>query len=133
LLDHIPFLDVRLTPSGHHHVSFTETSSHFFLHSEKEELKKRTFAAIVEQVQNEKGVSLEKANDHLLSFLKEIDTQNTAWREDLAALNQKSDFPLPDQYYPVLKFQRLRAFVFKHIGARVIWCPIAYEASNKLP
>lgn len=126
LLDHIPFLDVRITPDGHHHVTFTETSFHFYLHSKKEKQKKLSFAMLVEQIQNEKSIPLDKANERLISSLKQIDTQDAAWKEDLAALNQVGDFTLPQRYYPVLKFHQLRSFVSKHIGARLIWYPTEY-------
>lgn len=128
LPDQIPFLDVRLAPNGHHHVTFTETSTHFFLHSKKEEQEKHSFSIISEQLARMTSMSLDKANYTLISSLKEMNINDGQWKEDLATLSQTRESNLPRRLRNVAQFHQLRAFIHKHIGANMIWYPAAGRA-----
>lgn len=72
LLADIPLLDVRGVRTLHKHVTFTPTSTHFLLHSEKEESLKTSFAAVVEKLSENRTTSFSEASENCFAPLRKL-------------------------------------------------------------
>jgi len=123
LLNDIPLLDVRTVKGVHKHVTFTPTSGHFKLHSELEESPVVAFSSAIESLRKESQLSIGRANEKLLSALKEMEQTDERWTQDLERINQLSQQTVPQRLLPWMKHQALRVFVKRHIGVGMLWKP----------
>lgn len=123
LLDHVPLMDVRTVAAVHKHVTFTSSSSIFALHSEKEEVRKLSFASALDLLAESRQSSLAASAKELLRGLKELGENDEAWNRDLARLSAPPDQPLPRQLQAWVQHALLASFVRKHLGAELLWLP----------
>lgn len=123
LLDLVPLLDVRTVTAVHKHVTFTPSSKVFALHSEKEEVKKLSFAGTLGLLAEGQQSSLRASTEKLLSTLKEMEENDEEWNRDLARIGSTIDQALPRRIQAWVKHALLASFVRKHVGAELLWLP----------
>jgi len=121
LLDFIPLLDVRNVSGLHKFVTFTNDSSYFLLHSEKEESKKLSFSKALRVIYEEPTTNISESNELILEALKVMGEADESWRNDLLRINQVVN--LPEPLRPWIKRHMIIRFIRKHIGAEMMWLP----------
>lgn len=123
LLNTIPMLDVRTVASLHKQVTFTPDSAHFLMHSEKEEVKKTSFADTIERLAAIPAERPEKSNEKLLKALGEIGGKDDNWKADVTKMRQLGDDPFPRRFMPWIMRSMISSFIRKHVGANMLWLP----------
>lgn len=135
LLDRVAWLDVGDVKKKHRHVTFTENSPHFFLHSEKEQVERTKFHQFLAKLrQEQRKESLQAANTRLISEISSWDEQRGS--DELSGANayalrasgvtpefvEKSSSSA-DNASAFHTHMRLRSFLHKHYGIALIWVP----------
>jgi hypothetical protein len=123
LLNHVPLLDVRDIGASHKHVTFTATAGIFALHSEKEEVRKISFAEAIGQLAQSRQASLAESKQDVLVTLKELGGNDETWRQDLARIGSPRSPRVPRELDAFFQRTRLSSFVRRHIGAELLWLP----------
>lgn len=123
LLNTIPMLDVRKVALRHKQVTFTPDSPHFFLHSEKEEVKKTSFSNVITQLAETPAERPEKSNEMLLRMLGDISRKDNNWKEDISIIRQFNTDLFPSRLQPWIMRSMISSFIQKHIGAYMLWLP----------
>lgn len=123
LLDNVAALDVQGVSDQHKHVSFTPTSPHFLLHSEKQESGKLTLTRAIGLVAEGEQLPLSTSLQRIVATLQELPGSGDSWDYDLARLVDTQDIDGPRSFRYWLQYTRLTAFVRKHVGADLLWRP----------
>lgn len=122
LLDDIPLLDVRTMVTRHKHVTFTQSSAFFLLHSEREDAAKSSFSEALKMIEKKSGTSVEASNKKLLRILKKMGEKDEAWNDDLAKIGKMpKELPAPFESW-ILQAQ-ISSFIRRHLGAVLLWFP----------
>ncbi|MCX6640984.1 MAG: hypothetical protein NTW14_10990 [bacterium] len=125
LLDMVPHLDVKKITGRHKSVTFTEDSEYFLLHSEEEQISKDNFTSLKNKLAEYPMTSLADSNKNLLRALKEIGGNDEIWSFDLNKVTEANFGPIPDSLRPWVKQRFFSSFIYKHIGATMLWFPKA--------
>ncbi|TDQ75489.1 hypothetical protein [Paraburkholderia silvatlantica] len=122
LLDETPLLDVRSVKARHKHVTFTNTSESFLLHSDVEEAPQKPFRNLFSTLLEEGSISFEKSTKDIFDSLSEMDGNNEEWHNDLSRI-ANAPRAVPRDLQTWRKYVLLISFVRKHIGAELLWYP----------
>lgn len=122
LLDETPLLDVRGVKALHKHVTFTEESEIFMLHSDTEESPKKSFRDLFDVLRQTKSTSLENSTKTIINSLSEMGNGNEEWRNDLSRITALPRID-PRSLQAWRKYVMLTSFVRKHIGSELLWLP----------
>lgn len=123
LLDRVAWLDLEDVTKKHRHVTFTELSSFFYLHSEIEKVKRteirETLSVLSEKYPQR---SMFAANRKLIDDLQESNITDDQYHQDISRIlesSQRTDSPRGSLSTHIL----LRSFVHRHLGSTLVWVP----------
>ena len=123
LLDKIRWLDVNDVKTRHRYVTFTESSSFFYLHSEPEAVEltsiKDELPRFPEKYEQQ---PLWVANSRLISQLSELAGSNENYRSELSRIQQLSS-ELSNREYAHYVHALLGSFVHRRFGSILVWVP----------
>ncbi len=123
LLDETPLLDVRTVNLRHKHVTFTDASSHFGLHSEFEEAPKIALSRALNTLLPEKTSTLKESIEELFRVLRDIGGNDPNWQEDLKQIADISADYIPSEFRAWRDHLLLKKFIATHLGALMLWRP----------
>lgn len=127
LLDHVPSLDVRTVTSRHKHVTFTQQSAGFLLHSELEESAKPSLGEALVAMRSEDMLPMGRSNQKIIAAAREVWADDHRLVEALdRAESQQSDQQAPQFLRPWLKRMRLSSVFRRYMGVELLWRPEDY-------
>lgn len=127
LLDHLPSLDVRTVHARHKHVTFTDSSASFLLHSEPEETRKVPLSEALAALQDGPMVTIGSGTQSVIDTARELWSRNERLMGDLGRIeSQQLDDGVPQRLRPWLKRARLASVLRRYYGLELHWRPQSY-------
>jgi hypothetical protein len=133
LLDRVPSLDVRGVRSRHKHVTFTENSAGFRLHSAPERVPKTSLSEALVALGDEEMVSVGQATQSIIGSAREMwASSNRRFSEDLENVDSPQiDQLFPQPFRPWVKRARLSGLLRRHFAIELLWRPESYDPQDR--